>query len=74
MSTKNELNLQGKSAKDQLLAVEEILKSIKKSDSVEILTNEELLVKYIPPKALEKKIKIKFKYKDDIWRITLEKE
>ena len=74
MSTKNELNLQGKSAKDQLLAVEEILKSITKSDSVEILTNEELLVKYIPPKALEKKIKIKFKYKDDIWRITLEKE
>ena len=74
MSTKNELNLQGKSAKDQLLAVEEILKSIKKSDSVEILTNEELLVKYIPPKAIEKKIKIKFKYKDDIWRITLEKE
>ena len=66
MSTKNELNLQGKSAKDQLLAVEEILKSITKSDSVEILTNEELLVKYIPPKALEKKIKIKFKYKDDI--------
>tara|TARA_Y100000817_G_scaffold137577_1_gene107881 strand:+ start:465 stop:689 length:225 start_codon:yes stop_codon:yes gene_type:complete len=74
MSTKNELNLQGKSAKDQLLAVEEILKSITKSDSVEILTNEELLVKYIPPKAIEKKIKIKFKYKDDIWRITLEKE
>ena len=74
MSTKNELNLQGKSAKDQLLAVEEILKSITKTNSVEILTNEELLVKYIPPKALEKKIKIKFKYKDDIWRITLEKE
>ena len=74
MSSKNKLNLQGKSAKDQLLAVEEILKSIKKSDSVEILTNEELLVKYIPPKAIEKKIKIKFKYKDDIWRITLEKE
>ena len=74
MSTKNELNLQGKSAKDQLLAVEEILKSITKSDSVEILTNEELLVKYIPPKAIEKKIKIKFKYKDDIWRITLERE
>lgn len=74
MSTKNELNLQGKSAKDQLLAVEEILKSITKTNSVEILTNEELLVKYIPPKAIEKKIKIKFKYKDDIWRITLEKE
>ena len=74
MSTKNELNLKGKSVKDQLLAVEEILKSITKTNSVEILTNEELLVKYIPPKALEKKIKIKFKYKDDIWRITLEKE
>lgn len=74
MSSKNKLNLQGKSAKDQLLAVEEILKSITKSHSAEILTNEELLVKYIPPKAIEKKIKIKFKYKDDIWRITLEKE
>lgn len=74
MSTKSELNLKGKSVKDQLLAVEEILKSITKTNSVEILTNEELLVKYIPPKAIEKKIKIKFKYKDDIWRITLEKE
>ena len=63
-----------KSVKDQLFAVEEILKSITKTNSVEILTNEELLVKYIPPKAIEKKIKIKFKYKDDIWRITLEKE
>ena len=57
MSTKSELNLKGKSVKDQLLAVEEILKSITKTNSVEILTNEELLVKYIPPKAIEMKIK-----------------
>ena len=47
---------------------------ITKTNSVEILTNEELLVKYIPPKAIEMKIKIKFKYKDDVWRITLERE
>ena len=74
MSTKSELNLKGKSVKDQLLAVEEILKSSTKTNSVEILTNEELLVKYIPPKAIEMRIKIKFKYKDDVWRITLERE
>ena len=56
MSTKSELNLKGKSVKDQLLAVEEILKSITKTNSVEILTNEELLVKYIPPNAIEMNI------------------
>ena len=55
MNTLKEINLLGKPVKDQLLAVEKILENINSSNPTEILTNEELLVKYIPPKALEKK-------------------
>jgi len=54
--------------------VGEILESISSENSIEIITNEELLIKYIPPKAIEKKIKIKLKLKDEIWHIHLEKE
>jgi|TARA_B100001094_G_scaffold52141_1_gene47666 hypothetical protein len=74
MNKLKEINLLGKPVKDQLLAVEKILENINSSNPTEILTNEELLVKYIPPKALEKKIKIKFKFKNDVWSIQLEKE
>ena len=58
MNITNEINLIDKPVKDQLLAVEEILESISSENSIEIITNEELLIKYIPPKAIEKKIKI----------------
>ena len=61
MNITNEINLIDKPVKDQLLAVEEILESISSENSIEIITNEELLIKYIPPKAIEKKIKIKIK-------------
>ncbi len=74
MNITNEINLLDKPIKEQLLAVEEILENINPSNPIEILTNEELLVKYIPPKAIEKKIKIKIKIKNDIWHIQLEKE
>tara|TARA_B100001250_G_scaffold54229_1_gene42057 strand:- start:3318 stop:3542 length:225 start_codon:yes stop_codon:yes gene_type:complete len=74
MNKTNEINLLDKPIKDQLLAVENILNNIDSSKSIEILTKEELLVKYIPTKAMEKKIKIKFKLKKDIWHIQLEKE
>ena len=50
--------------KDQLLRVDEILNELCSSNGgigncrkIEILTVEELLVKYIPPKAVEKKNK-----------------
>jgi len=74
MNITNEINLLDKPIKEQLLAVEEILENINSSNPIAILTNEELLVKYIPPKAIEKKIKIKIKIKNDIWHIQLEKE
>ena len=74
MNKLKEINLLGKPVKDQLLAVEKMPENINSSNPTEILTNEELLVKYIPPKALEKKIKIKFKFKNDVWSIQLEKE
>ena len=74
MNITNEINLIDKPVKDQLLAVEEILESISSENSIEIITNEELLIKYIPPKAIEKKIKIKLKLKNGNWHIHLEKE
>ena len=74
MNITNEINLIDKPVKDQLLAVEEILESICSENSIEIITNEELLIKYIPPKAIEKKIKIKLKLKNENWHIHLEKE
>ena len=52
MNITNEINLIDKPVKDQLLAVEEILESISSENSIEIITNEELLIKYIPPKAV----------------------
>jgi hypothetical protein len=74
MNITNEINLIDKPVKDKLLAVEEILESISSENSIEIITNEELLIKYIPPKAIEKKIKIKLKLKNENWHIHLEKE
>jgi len=74
MNITNEINLLDKPIKDQLVAVEEILENINVSNPIKILTNEELLVKYIPPKAMGKKIKVKIKVKNDIWHIQLDKE
>ena len=64
MSTVNQINLIETPVKDQLLRVDEILSELCSSNGgigncrkIEILTGEELLVKYIPPKAVEKKNK-----------------
>ena len=43
-------------------------------NSLEIITDEEILIKYIPPKAIEKKIKIKIKSLNNNWHIILNKE
>ena len=55
MNISTEINLVGKSVKKQLLEVEKILNSFPKEEKIILITNEEILVKYIPPKALSKK-------------------
>ena len=74
MKIMNKINLVGKPVKEQLLTVEKILINKFKENHIEIITNEEILLKYIPPKAIEKKMKIKIKSLNNNWHITLEKE
>ena len=74
MSIMNKINLVGKAVKDQLLTVEKILEDNNIENSLEIITDEEILIKYIPPKAIEKKIKIKIKSLNNNWHIILNKE
>jgi len=58
MRTMNKINLVGTPVKDQLLTIEKILENEDIESHIEIITNEEIVIKYIPPKAMEKKIKI----------------
>tara|TARA_B110000438_G_scaffold181639_1_gene173531 strand:+ start:89 stop:313 length:225 start_codon:yes stop_codon:yes gene_type:complete len=74
MSIMNKINLVGKAVKDQLLTVEKILEDNNMENSLEIITDEEILIKYIPPKAIEKRIKIKIKSLNNNWHIILNKE
>jgi len=74
MNISTEINLVGKSAKKQLLEVEKILNSFPKEEKIILITNEEILVKYIPPKALSKKINVKIKIVENLWQIKLVKE
>ena len=74
MSIMNKINLVGKAVKDQLLTVEKILEDNNMENSLEIITDEEILIKYIPPKAIEKRIKIKIKSLNNNWQIILNKE
>ncbi len=74
MYISTEINLVGKSAKKQLLEVEKILNSFSNEEKIILITNEEILVKYIPPKALSKKINVNIKIVENLWQITLEKE
>ena len=74
MKIMNKINLVGKPVKEQLLTVEKILINKFKENHIEIITNEEILIKYIPPKAIEQKMKIKIKSLNNNWHITLEKE
>jgi len=74
MNISTEINLVGKSVKKQLLEVEKILNSFSKEEKILLITNEEILVKYIPPKALSKKISVKIKIVENLWQIKLVKE
>jgi hypothetical protein len=70
----NKINLVGTPVKDQLLTIEKILENEDIESHIEIITNEEIVIKYIPPKAMEKKIKIKIKSLNNNWHIILDKE
>ena len=74
MSIMNKINLVGKAVKEQLLTIEKILEDNNMENSLEIITDEEILIKYIPPKAIEKRIKIKIKSLNNNWHIILNKE
>ena len=74
MNISTEINLVGKSVKKQLLEVEKILDSFSKEKKIILITNEEILVKYIPPKALSKKISVKIKIVENLWQIKLVQE
>ena len=54
---------------DQIKKVNEIIES----DFVEtsIITNEETIIKMIPLQILNKKIKCKMKFTDNLWRVNL---
>ena len=66
------INLVGKPVKEQLLTIEKLLKNKDIENHIEIITNEEILIKYIPQKAIGKKIKIKTQSNN--WHIILDKE
>ena len=74
MKIMNKINLVGKAVKEQLLTIEKILEDNNMENSLEIITDEEILIKYIPPKAIEKRIKIKIKSLNNNWHIILNKE
>ena len=52
MRTMNKINLVGTPVKDQLLTIEKILENEDIESHIEIITNEEIVIKYIPPKAM----------------------
>ncbi len=64
-----EIDLRNIKLSDQIKKVNEIIES----DFVEtsIITNEETIIKMIPMQILNKKIKCKMKFTDNLWRINL---
>ena len=75
MNVLNKINLVNLPVKDQILKVDQILESfILDGDNLEIYTNEEILIKYIPKKALKKNISIKISMSDETWKIKLIKK
>ena len=75
MNVLNKINLVNLPVKDQILKVDKILESfILDGDNLEIYTNEEILIKYIPTKALKKNISIKISMSDETWKIKLIKK
>ena len=75
MNVLNKINFVNLPVKDQILKVDKILESfILDGDNLEIYTNEEILIKYIPTKALKKNISIKISMSDETWKIKLIKK
>ena len=64
-----EIDLRNIKLSDQIKKVNEIIES----DIVEtsIITNEETIIKMIPMQILNKKIKCKMKFTDNLWRVNL---
>ena len=64
-----EIDLRNIKLSDQIKKVNEIIES----DFVEtsIITNEETIIKVIPMQILNKKIKSKMKFTDNLWRVNL---
>ena len=75
MNVLNKINLVNLPVKDQILKVDQILESfILDGDNLEIYTNEEILIKYLPTKVLKKNISIKISMSDETWKIKLIKK
>jgi len=75
MNVLNKINLVNLTVKKQILKIDQILESFTlDNDNLEIYTNEEILIKYIPTKALKKNINIKISMSDEIWKIKLIKK
>ena len=75
MNVLNKINLVNLPVKKQILKIDQILESFTlENDNLEIYTNEEILIKYIPTKALKKNINIKISMSDEIWKIKLIKK
>lgn len=75
MNVLNKINLVNLPVKKQILKIDQILESFTlDNDNLEIYTNEEILIKYIPTKALKKNINIKISMSDEIWKIKLIKK
>ena len=64
-----EIDLRNIKLSDQIKKVNEIIES----DFIEtsIITNEETIIKMIPMQILNKKIKCKMKFTDNLWRVNL---
>ena len=64
-----EIDLRNIKLSDQIKKVTEIIES----DFIEtsIITNEETIIKMIPMQILNKKIKCKMKFTDNLWRVNL---
>ena len=75
MNVLNKINLVNLPVKDQILKVDQILESfILDGDNLEIYTNEEILIKYLPTKVLKKNISIKISMSNETWKIKLIKK
>ena len=64
-----EIDLRNIKLSDQIKKVTEIIES--NFIETSIITNEETIIKMIPMQILNKKIKCKMKFTDNLWRVNL---